>query len=125
MNSIVKDNRLRDTDSTWEGTMMDEFLRIFTQGNTFADPRTLETLEQLGERMKAAYDEIGSRFEGKRIGIISHGDPLRALWFRLSNPQGKFPPYRELTKLISLDAAQGMRIQADQRGGSDVTIELI
>ena len=125
MLTIVKDDRLRDTRSTWEGVLMDEFLSVFAEGKTFDDPRTLETVEALGARMKAAYDEILLRFEGKNIGIVSHGDPLRALWFRLFIPQGSYPPYPVLTKMVSLDTAQSMRIEQNQEGSFEPKMELI
>lgn len=123
--TIAQDDRLRDTRSTWEGVLVDEFMTLFTAGKTFDDPRTLETFEALGERMKAAFDEIMLRFEGKNIGIISHGDPLRALWFRLFNPQGKYPSYLELTTMLSLDTAQGMRLQRNQDGSIEPNRECI
>ena len=125
VHTIAKDDRLCDTRSIWEGVLVDEFLSVFTEGKTFDDPRTLETVEALGTRMKAAYDEILLRFEGKNIGIVSHGDPLRALWFRLFNPQGSYPPYPVLTNMVSLDTAQSMRIERNQDGSIEPKIELI
>ena len=122
---VLTDDRLRDTRSTWEGTLVDDFMTTFYEGKTFDDPRTLETLEELGERMKAAYDEILARFGGKSIGIVSHGDPIRALYFRLNNPQGEYPPYPELVKMISLGSAEGVRIQMNPGGGLRPNIEII
>ena len=113
---VVKDDRLRDTRSSWEGTPVDDFMRTFYEGKTFDDPRTLETMEELGARMKAAYDEIRTRYGSEKIGIVSHGDPIRALWFRLHDPQGRYPPYPELTKMIGLGSAEGLRLQVDGSG---------
>jgi broad specificity phosphatase PhoE len=123
--TIVTDDRLRDTHSTWSGILVDEFMAIFTEGRTFDDPRTLETLEKLGKRMKATYDDLMVGFEAKRMGIVSHGDPIRALWFRLHHPQGSYPPYLELTKMISLGAAQGIRLERNQSGGIEPNMEFI
>ena len=75
--------------------------------------------------MKAAYDEIVTRFEGKSIGIVSHGDPIRALYFHLRNPQGEYPPYPELVKMISLGAAEGMRLQINSSGRLEPNKEVI
>jgi ribonuclease H / adenosylcobalamin/alpha-ribazole phosphatase len=118
---VVKDDRLRDTRSRWEGTLVDDFMRTFYAGKTFDDPHTLETMDELGRRMKAAYDEIRTRYGSEKIGIVSHGDPIRALWFRLHDPQGPYPPYPELTKMIGLGSAEGLRLQIDAGGalGSD------
>jgi len=125
MKMITKDERLRDTRSMWEGALVDDFLTTFREGKTFDDPHTQETLEELGERMKAAYNEVMTHYRGKRIGMISHGDPIRALWFRLYHPQGKYPPYLELTKMISLGTAEGIRLQIDPGGKFATNLEII
>ena len=122
---VMTDDRLQDTRSTWEGVLLDDFLTIFSEGKAFDDPHTLETLDDLGERMKAAYDEILARSGGKSIGIVSHGDPIRALYFRLHNPQVKYPPYLELTKMISLSPAEGVRLQIGPVGRPGPDTEII
>lgn len=122
---VVKDDRLRDTHSSWAGTLADDFMQTFYAGKTFDDPRTLETMEELGERMKAAYDEIRARYGTQKIGIVGHGDPIRALWFRLHYPQRNYPPYPELTKMIGLGAAEGVRLQIDGSGALGSGQEII
>jgi hypothetical protein len=82
----------------------------FQNGQTFDDPRTRETIETVGLRMKAAYDEYVARFSNDSIGIVIHGDPLRALYYCLRHPQGEYPAYPELVRLLSLDTAQGLRL---------------
>lgn len=123
--TVVKDDRLRDTRSSWEGILVDDFMRTFYEGKTFEDPHTLETMEELGRRMKAAYDEIRSRYGREKIGIVSHGDPIRALWFRLHDPQGPYPQYPELTRMIGLGSAEGLRLQIDASGGLGSEQEII
>lgn len=113
---VVKDDRLRDTRSSWAGTLADEFMQTFYAGKTFDDPRTLETMEELGRRMKAAYDECRNRYGSVKIGIVSHGDPIRALWFRLQDPVGKYPPYPALTEMIGLGSAEAIRLQVGANG---------
>ena len=122
---VVQDDRLRDTRSSWEGTPVDDFMRTFYDGKTFDDPRTLETMEELGRRMKAAYDDIRTRYDSAKIGIVSHGDPIRALWFRLHDPQGPYPQYPELTRMIGLGSAEGLRLQVDASGGLGSEQEII
>ena len=122
---VVKEDRLRDTRSSWAGTLADDFMQTFYAGMTFADPRTLETMAELGERMKAAYDEIRARYGKEKVGIVSHGDPIRALWFRLHDPKGAYPPYLELTKMIGLGAAEGLRLQIEASGGIGPDQEII
>ena len=122
---VWKDNRLQDTRSTWEGSLVEDFMTMFYEGKTFDDPHTLETLEELGERMEAAYNEIMIQSEGKRIGIVSHGDPIRALWYRLYNPQAKYPSYPTLTKMIGLDAAEGLRLRINPDGRLEPNMEIL
>lgn len=122
---VVKDDRLRDTRSSWEGTLVDDFMRTFYAGKTFDDPHTLETMEELGRRMKAAYDDIRTHYGSEKIGIVSHGDPIRALWFRLLDPQGEYPPYPELTKMVSLGSAEGLRLQVGVSGAVGTDQEII
>ncbi len=122
---VMTDDRLRDTRSTWEGVLVDDFLTIFSEGKAFDDSHTLETLDDLGERMKAAYDEVVAHFGGKSIGIVSHGDPIRALYFRLYNPQVRYPPYLELTKMIGLGPAEGVRLQIDSGGRLEPDMEIV
>ena len=122
---VVKDDRLRDTRSSWEGTPVDDFMRTFYAGKTFEDPHTLETMEELGRRMMAAYDEIRRRYSREKIGILSHGDPIRALWFRLHDPQGTYPPYAELTKMVGLGSAEGIRLEINAHGALGSNQEII
>ena len=122
---VVQDDRLRDTRSSWAGTPVDDFMRTFYEGKTFDDPRTQETMEDLGRRMKAAYDEILTRYDSAKIGIVSHGDPIRALWFRLHDPEGPYPQYPELTRMIGLGSAEGLRLQIDASGGLGSEQEII
>lgn len=123
--AVVKEDRLRDTRSSWAGTLADDFMQTFYAGMTFDDPRTLESMEELGERMKAAYDDIRIRYGSEKIGIVSHGDPIRALWFRLHYPKGEYPPYPELTKMIGLGAAEGLRLQIDGSGAPGPDQEIL
>jgi probable phosphoglycerate mutase len=125
INTVNQDKRLQDTLSSWEGVLVDDFMKTFYEGKTFNDKHTLETLEELGERMQAAYNEIVAKYAENSVGIISHGDPIRALYYRLYNPERKFPPYLDLTKMISLDSAEGIRIQKSQSGELKQNKEII
>jgi len=122
---VMTDERLQDTHSTWAGVLVDDLMTIFSEGKMFDDPHTLETLDDMGKRMKAAYDEILVRFGGNSIGIVSHGDPIRTLYFRLYNPQAPYPSYLELTKVLSLGPAEGIRLQIDRNGKLEPDIEMI
>ncbi len=121
--TLIRDDRLHDTASTWKGVALDELVKISASGLLFSDPHTLETMENLGMRMKAAYDQVLGDHPDQKIGIVSHGDPLRLLYFQLLNPGKPFPPYRELFGLISLDTAQGARLEV--KNGEVSRVEMV
>lgn len=102
---------LRDTDSEWGGVPIEELVRVANAGQLFTDPRTHESLAQIAGRMVTAYHQIVSPHPGERIGIVSHGDPLRLLYDRIRHPDQAIPPYPELVRQLSLDVAQGLRLE--------------
>jgi broad specificity phosphatase PhoE len=99
---LIPDDRLRDTDCTWEGVPMDEFLAVFNRGEVFSDPRTHETLDQLGSRMMEVYQHILTKYSDKQVAVVGHGDPIRALYWRLTRSGEAFPPYSELTEYFTM-----------------------
>jgi broad specificity phosphatase PhoE len=116
LGDVILSSSLRDTDHRWAGVPFDEFLQVFNAGRTFADTRTLETLPDLAERMAATFTEITQAHPGGRVGILSHGDPLRALYHHLLHPEEALPGYPELCRLISLETAEGLRVEVDTAG---------
>jgi broad specificity phosphatase PhoE len=61
--------------------------------------------------MVSAYQSIVVTHSGQRIGIVSHGDPLRVLYDRIHYPEREIPPYPELVQELSLDTAQSLRME--------------
>jgi broad specificity phosphatase PhoE len=61
---------------TWEGLTDEEVLDRFPQavGGGWGDA---ETSEELGERVRAALNEIAAKHQNGRVLVVTHGGPLR------------------------------------------------
>jgi len=106
---LIEDSRLRDTDNTWAGLPVEEFMKVYKTGRIFDHPRILETIEQVADRMCAVFADYAAG-DGL-IGLISHGDSLRALYYRLHHPDSPFPSYPELLRLIDFGPADALRLE--------------
>lgn len=81
---IIYDKRLRDIavgsfegktivlSREWRSGQPDYFEAVFPGGG--------ESLKMVGERMVNFLDEIGSKYQGKTILIVSHQDPIKTLY---------------------------------------------
>lgn len=99
----------------WIGTSMDELKSL--SGDIYSQPPKTgdqETLEQLSTRIVHVFNVLVEREKGKTIGIISHGDPLRVLIYRLENPDGKMPKMSILSKSAYLKKGEAWRLVFDQ-----------
>ncbi len=114
---------LRDTDSDWGGVPVEELMAVARANRIFEDPRTHETLAQISERMRIAYNQIVEAHPGQLIGVVSHGDPIRLLYFWLKYPGKKIPPYAKLVSLMTPDTAGGFRVEIG--GENQVEIEIV
>lgn len=121
-NKIVVIEGLRDTDSAWAGTPVDELRQISEAGQLFADPRTHETIEQIAERMTATFQRIVGAHPGRLIGMVSHGDPLRILYDRIRRPGEKIRAYPLLVREFSLGQAQGARLEIFPEGRVEIEL---
>ncbi len=118
--AIIEEYRLRDTDSTWPGTPVDEFIKAWNEKSLFGvdDRHTQETLGALRKRMKSAVDEHTAGMDNALIGFIGHGDPLRAWLYPLEKP---FPTYRQFID-ESIDFAEGIRLEKDVHGNDKIEV---
>jgi broad specificity phosphatase PhoE len=119
-NKVIVIEGLRDTDSAWAGTPMDELIQIADAGQLFNDPRTHETILEIVKRMTAAFYQIVGAHPGGLIGIVSHGDPLRILVDRISHPEREIPPYPQLVREFSLGQVQGLRLEIFPGGRMEI-----
>jgi uncharacterized phosphatase len=102
---------LHDTANTWAGTPTEELIAVVKAGKLFEDPRTMETPEEIADRMVKAYAQILASHPGQRVGVVSHGDPLRLLYYRIHTPDQPIPPYLKMPEALSLQVAEGARLE--------------
>jgi probable phosphoglycerate mutase len=108
---LTIDERLRDTlASGWVGVPMDE-IRLLSNNELFSHPRTQETPARIDARMWAAFNDMVAREQRQIVGIVSHGDPLRILHWRIQHPQGDLPDMSELARRLTLGTAQACRVE--------------
>ncbi len=79
---LVVDERIRELEmGKWEGRTVDEFREAFPLGaGRFASgPEEGETWSDVRRRMGEFLYDLEEKYQGKRILIISHGDPMALL----------------------------------------------
>lgn len=81
--SIRFDDRLRESDNgIWNGKSIDEFRERHPDFESYVDGIADEGTEGYGamrERMVESVRDVLREFAGRRIAIVSHGDPLEQL----------------------------------------------
>lgn len=100
----------------WVGTPIEELCAI--GGDIYSQPsRSLdqESLEQLVKRITTTFNRILQESQGKTIGIVGHGDPIRVLIYRLQNPEGTLSKMSELVKSDYLNKGQAWRLLFDEK----------
>ncbi|MBI2462813.1 MAG: class I tRNA ligase family protein [Candidatus Spechtbacteria bacterium] len=75
---VIYDKRVMEVQTgDMEGHTEKEFHAAYPSATRFTTaPRKGETLVQLQKRMRGAIEAIDKKYKGKRILIVSHGDPL-------------------------------------------------
>jgi isoleucyl-tRNA synthetase len=78
---IIVDSRLDELNcGDYQGKSYREFDKDFPHATRWTKmPKNGETWIQAQKRMLEVIDEINQKYQGKKILIVSHGDPLRAL----------------------------------------------
>jgi broad specificity phosphatase PhoE len=120
LNPVITHPGLQDTASEWGGVPVEELVQVANAGRLFTDPRTHESISEIAARITAAYHQIVSHHQGERIGMVSHGDPLRILYDRIVHPDQEIPPYPELVREMSLDVAQSLRLEYFPEGRIEI-----
>lgn len=92
------------------GMTMDELKAM--EGDTYS-LQGHESQVHMSNRMKATLRKILEENEGKTIGLVSHGDPIRILIFGLKNPDKELPSMKELAKSDYIDKSQAWRLVFD------------
>lgn len=111
----------------WVGVPLSVQQELMDKGEDIYDhPRTSdqETKEQITQRMSDGFFDLVKRNEGKTIALISHGDPIRFLMFRLVDPLGEVPNMSILSKEGYLKRGEAFCITMSNEGKIENT-ELI
>lgn len=76
----------------------------------------VEDKRHLAERMMHAFTKARNGHSGKVVAIISHGDPIAFLTYRLIHNKDSFPPYVEVEKDYFPEKGSGYRFVLDEKG---------
>lgn len=100
----------------WVGVPLSVQQELMDKGEDIYDhPRTpdQETREQIANRMLEGFNDLVRRNEGKTIALVSHGDPIRFLMFRLGNPMGEVPNMSILSREGYLKRGEAFQVTVD------------
>jgi isoleucyl-tRNA synthetase len=79
---IIVDEKIRELDyGQLDGSSWDELFKVYSNGLNPGreDKHGIEGEEDIYDRVASFIEEINSKYQGKNIAIISHGDLLRVL----------------------------------------------
>lgn len=113
---VAVDPRLGDTHAPnlW-GTSIEEANRKGPYSYFVQPTPDQEVPEQIDARMLAAYQQIYAESRGQTFVLVSHGDPLTILYYRLCSPLAALPPMVELSKTAPGNV-EGFRLVFDPDG---------
>ena len=92
---------------------------ILSLPDMFANPPdgvVVEDRNKMIARMKGAFQTALSRYPGKTIGIVSHGNPITYLVWSLLHTGEPFPPHKEAVKAFDPKKGNGWRLVFDEKG---------
>lgn len=72
-----------------------------------------EGRENIAKRMIKAFDKIVKENKGRTVAILSHGDPLRFLLYKIENPKMKVLPMNVLVKTDYPKKGEAVKIVLD------------
>ncbi|MDO8659062.1 MAG: histidine phosphatase family protein [Candidatus Parcubacteria bacterium] len=66
----------------------------------YQNPRSSdqEPYDAITKRMLQGFNDLVKKNEGKTVALVSHGDPIRLLMYRLEHPEGEIPNMSILSK---------------------------
>lgn len=107
--TTVEDFRDIDNNSSLGMTMN----QVLAQKGDFSNDPMVETLTHLADRTYAALKKIVMENKEKLIAVVSHGDAIRTLIFRLEHPDKKIPTMAELFAYDYLDKGEAWCVTFD------------
>lgn len=103
----------------WFDIPLSEQQKLMDKGqDIYLNPRSddQEKYEDIAERMLTGFNDLVKRNEGKTVAIVSHGDPIRLLMYRLGHPEGEIPNMSILSKQGYLKRGEVFHIVLNKEG---------
>ena len=102
---VMTDARLREYDTgIYDNRPVSEFYDYIAHHDIWKEaPEGGETLTQVQQRMVAFVNEINQKYEGKRIVVVGHGDPLWVLLEHYGSEQEN--PNNHTDKIYEIDVS--------------------
>lgn len=75
-----------------------------------------EDRDHMANRMKKTFDLVVRENEGKIVAIVSHGDPLGFLLYKLTNPEEVMPYISILKKTEYMNKGEALKIVINGQG---------
>lgn len=100
----------------WFDVPLSEQQKLMDRGeDIYLNPRSddQEKYDDIANRMFMGFKDLVKRNKGKTIAIISHGDPIRLLLYRLKCPEGEIPNMSILSKQGYLKRGEAFHIVVD------------
>lgn len=115
---VIEDKRLADPwIPGWIGTRFTEHQELMDKGrDIYMNPRSAdqEPYEDVAKRAIATLYDIRDNNEGKTIAIVSHGDTIRLMMYRLKYPEGQIPNMSILSKYDYLKRGEAWHLTFDK-----------
>lgn len=102
----------------WIGVPYDEHLKLLAKGeDIFMHKRSedQETYAQVIQRSHDGFKDLLRRNEGRTVALVSHGDIIRLILYRLEHPEGEVPRMSVLTDKEYLQKGEGLRVEFDEK----------
>ncbi len=103
----------------WIGVPLSEQQKLMDRGtDIYENPRSTdqEYYEHIAQRMLEGFQDLLKSHSGKSIALISHGDPIRLLMYRLAHPEGEIPNMSVLSKEGYLKRGEAFYVEISAEG---------
>lgn len=82
----------------------------------YQNPRSSdqELYDEIAKRMLQGFNDLVKRNEGETVALVSHGDPIRLLMYRLQHPEGEIPNMSILSKEGYLKRGEAYCVKIDE-----------
>jgi len=103
----------------WIGVPLSEQQKLMDKStDIYQNPRSSdqEPYEHIAQRMLEGFQELVKSNSGKAMALVSHGDPIRLLRYRIEHPEGKIPNMSILSKEGYLKRGEAFYLKLSAEG---------